>query len=662
MLHAFQESMLASLGKYYSFDSLVLALRNELKNPIYQTSSEDSVDIQEEFEEYLKYPLLKYNTDTADLFLDALGMAYKVNILIFKSTHTKCQIFDLANPENNFQHTLHSVRTESIHLDPVVPLHPPVQMVSADDYIGVGDCMDIKDKESAEEEKRSSESEQSLETIETEQRVETGDTEENVKSVENKKRVEMEDNQDNTFDSKVHFQIHESTAYSNELPEAGFNYKNPSAENVFNCLLFEPLKFEESKPLKRVRENKIYTISMENARLSDITTDDDGAYTCKSGNTKNYYVSINENGVEEVKIVHKDNKGYHYKKRIGSENRSTNIYVGLKDCYSLRRYYRYNKTIPSLRITIMTGTSLLTDEFIPFYCVVVYLGDLEPDEVKDLPNAPHGNQKNSYQKPYVRTKNKVLLDVDTKLATTKSPQTVFYKLIEESGGPMSVPPSEIPRNTKQIYNRKYKEKMNSRLVNSSPLIKGNLETLLRMQRDPLNPIRTVLEFDDCYVAFAYTDKMMKDIEIFCCDPSDREKCVLAVDTTFKLCDMWITDTTYRNKRLVRCRTGKHPVLLGPTMFHFTKNEATFRRFCCEFLAANPNIMKLSKIGTDMESAIFKGFKSVIAELHHLLCVRHMKVKDEESIDRLHAKSDIPDKCESTYKQHNSVGYLWKKDK
>ena len=125
MLHA-QESMLASLGKYYSFDSLVLALRNELKNPIYQTASEDNVDIQEEFDEYLKYPLLKDNTDTADLFLDALAMAYKVKILILKSTHAKCQIFDLANPENNFQHTLHSVRTESIHLDPVVPLHSPV--------------------------------------------------------------------------------------------------------------------------------------------------------------------------------------------------------------------------------------------------------------------------------------------------------------------------------------------------------------------------------------------------------------------------------------------------------------------------------------------------------------------------------------------------------
>ena len=83
--------------------------------------------------------------------------------------------------------------------------------------------------------------------------------------------------------------------------------------------------------------------------------------------------------------------------------------------------------------------------------------------------------------------------------------------------------------------------------------------------------------------------------IFFCYSSNRDKCVSAVDTTFKLCDMWVTDTPYRNKKLVRYRAGKHPVLLRPTMFHFTKNEATFRRFCSEFLAANLDIDRVSHI-------------------------------------------------------------------
>ena len=102
--------------------------------------------------------------------------------------------------------------------------------------------MDIDNNESAENE-QSTENEQSLETIETEQSVETEETEKNVENVKNEEFLEVKDN---TSDSRVHFEIKESTACSKKLPdevEAGFNYKKPSAENVFNCLLFEHLKF-----------------------------------------------------------------------------------------------------------------------------------------------------------------------------------------------------------------------------------------------------------------------------------------------------------------------------------------------------------------------------------------------------------------------------------
>ena len=39
---------------------------------------------------------------------------------------------------------------------------------------------------------------------------------------------------------------------------------------------------------------------------------------------------------------------------------------------------------------------------------------------------------------------------------------------------------------------------------------------------------------------------------FCC--TDINATTLAVDTMFNLCDLWITDTTYRNKRLMNVET------------------------------------------------------------------------------------------------------------
>ena len=76
------------------------------------------------------------------------------------------------------------------------------------------------------------------------------------------------------------------------------------------------------------------------------------------------------------------------------------------------------------------------------------------------------------------------------------------------------------------------------------------------------------------------------------------------------------------------------------MLHFTKNEETFRQFCAELLSANPQLNGLTKIGVDMESAIFNGFKSLNKHLLQLYCVRHLRQRDEVAIKKLHEKSDM----------------------
>ena len=74
-----------------------------------------------ELEQYLKDPLSQYDKAITDLFLDALGMVFKVNIKILQSDCSKCYFFDHVNASNLFKNTLYFVRTESLHFDPVVP-------------------------------------------------------------------------------------------------------------------------------------------------------------------------------------------------------------------------------------------------------------------------------------------------------------------------------------------------------------------------------------------------------------------------------------------------------------------------------------------------------------------------------------------------------------
>ena len=67
------------------------------------------------------------------------------------------------------------------------------------------------------------------------------------------------------------------------------------------------------------------------------------------------------------------------------------------------------------------------------------------------------------------------------------------------------------------------------------------------------------------------------------------------------------------------------------MVHFTKYKATFGRFALELLSLKLNLKALKKIGVDLELATFKGFKSIIPSLSHLLCVRHVMQKDESRL-------------------------------
>ena len=179
---------------------------------------------------------------------------------------------------------------------------------------------------------------------------------------------------------------------------------------------------------------------------------------------------------------------------------------------------------------------------------------------------------------------------------------------------------------------------------------SDLERLISAQRDSSSPVRTVVVSGDSYLAFLYTEKQLKDIELFCCDPNDNKSCVLGIDTTFKLCNMWITDTSYRNKLLLSSRTRKNPVHLGPVMMHFTKDEGTFRRFSVELISANPQLINLKKVGVDMEAAIFNGFQSVISKLLQLYCARHLRQRDEKAIDSCHQKSSIADNNKRSYKK------------
>ena len=68
---------------------------------------------------------------------------------------------------------------------------------------------------------------------------------------------------------------------------------------------------------------------------------------------------------------------------------------------------------------------------------------------------------------------------------------------------------------------------------------------------------------DAFFFITTTEEIAQDIKQLCCGANAS---VLGVDTTFNLCNMWVT----RNRKY-------NPNLLVHTLFYFTKDDKTFSR-------------------------------------------------------------------------------------
>ena len=89
--------------------------------------------------------------------------------------------------------------------------------------------------------------------------------------------------------------------------------------------------------------------------------------------------------------------------------------------------------------------------------------------------------------------------------------------------------------------------------------------LLELQHE-CDIVRQISMTETAYYAFLYSDRHLNDIEKFCCFNGISDP--LEIGTRFNLCDLWLTETPYRNRRLVVDTTENSPVFFGSCMFHF----------------------------------------------------------------------------------------------
>ena len=183
-------------------------------------------------EQFFSKPLRNYDDDYVDVFLEALSMAFEVNIIIFQSNEYSCEILNSINAENDFQHTLYFVRTESMHFDPVILRHTP--QVEDDTSVSVEEEFGDEYRNDHSSIEKDDESDDSVIIVD--------DFKNETDVLKMKDRVLKKE--EDTADEMLR----------------KFDFMNPKAEDVFHCVLIEPSRYEVTSPPKQVKGNRLYTI------------------------------------------------------------------------------------------------------------------------------------------------------------------------------------------------------------------------------------------------------------------------------------------------------------------------------------------------------------------------------------------------------------------
>jgi len=150
-----------------------------------------------------------------------------------------------------------------------------------------------------------------------------------------------------------------------------------------------------------------------------------------------------------------------------------------------------------------------------------------------------------------------------------------------------------------------------------------------MKKNPHSLLKNVVLTPQEYLITCFDDIQICDINKFCASSSTP----LIMDTTFDLCDMWLTDTAYQNLRLVNSK-NQHPWFFGPSFLHMKRSAETFLRFALDMVVSTPGLKPPKFLGTDLEKAMYDGFKKVFPDLNSLLCVKHLSDADQRKLTKL----------------------------
>ena len=123
ILRSFKENMEKVSKITVTMKEVMKCLRSELlcRYEFYKNFCADPCNILEDLDNFLEDPLKFYNCESGNIFLMALGNAFKVNTVILQSDANRCWTTDFSNGTTQGKCKFYFARSLSLHYDIIVP-------------------------------------------------------------------------------------------------------------------------------------------------------------------------------------------------------------------------------------------------------------------------------------------------------------------------------------------------------------------------------------------------------------------------------------------------------------------------------------------------------------------------------------------------------------
>ena len=233
---------------------------------------------------------------------------------------------------------------------------------------------------------------------------------------------------------------------------------------------------------------------------------------------------------------------------------------------------------------------------------------------------PHGNSKTS-QSPYVRVNPSTMQLLKEETDGVASARKAFHNVEKKVGGLTGASAvSQLPRNTKQVYNMKSRKPKSMGSIREDPLFRSL--NSMEMEDDQDRFHQQFIKTAGSTTHLLFNRRQVNDIKSLCTEFGKSS--VLSVDVTFKLGPFWVLVTTYQNLILRRKGQQNHPVMIGPVALVKDKTEKSYSHLFKALVSEEPSLSQsLKGSGSDGEINVEKALDSSFQQAYRFRCANHL---------------------------------------